>query len=423
MRVATDPMLLFPAVAALATGLAFALWRRNRGVAVMSAVLSVFSALLILGERAARASHANIRVDLLVTIPAVSVAALTIGLLTVRRPPAAARVFAAALAFVGGVSSASFAWFTVRTGIEGANITRTFDEGYRLYWEETIRCQGNLARRFGTIDRASEPCRGNLVVASRSAGSYPFTRAILNDAGEFYLLFSPAGGQERIWGLDSIDSDRPAAQLATASNGVLSGDGFKNGQSVHVELRSTGPGRCEAKVVRGGRTEELDLTQAGVPPCAVPPNPPVRLVGAWGAAEAQANSPQTKRLAQIWLWDMDGSARGLFAGTLATIGTNVPFLFARRLEGKRRAENEWDLRVVERDGVENSQAFTFTLAGGHARVAGSSLLFGPTGEMLLDPQEIVSHPRIALAPVSDRDRFARYFDSVFFNLNLPWTVK
>jgi hypothetical protein len=43
--------------------------------------------------------------------------------------------------------------------------------------------------------------------------------------------------------------------------------------------------------------------------------------------------------------------------------------------------------------------------------------------MLLDPQEIVSHPRIALAPVSDRDRFARYFDSVFFNLNLPWTVK
>jgi hypothetical protein len=423
MREATDPMLLFSVVAALAAGLALALWRSNRGVAVMSAVLSLFSALLILAERAARASHADVRVDLRVTIPAVSVAALVSGLLTVRRPPAAARAFAAGLAIVGGFSFASFAWFMVRTSFEGAKMTRTFDEGYRLYWEETIRCRGNLARRFGAIDRAGEPCRGNLVVASRSAGSYPFTRAILNDAGEFYLLFSPAPGQERIWGLDSIDSDRPAAQLATASNGALSGDGSKDGQRIHVELRGTGPGRCEAKVVRGSRTEELTLTQAGVPPCAVASNPPVRFVGAWGAAVPQANSPQTKRLAQIWLWDTDGRARGLFAGTLATIGANVPFLFARRLEGRRRAENEWDLRVVDREGVANSQAFTFTLAGGHARAAGSSILFGTTGEMLLDPREIVSHPRIALAPVSDRDRFTRYFDNVFFNLNLPWTVK
>jgi hypothetical protein len=423
MREAMDPMLLFPVVAALSAGLALALWRRNRGVAVMSAVLSMFSALLILGERAARAAHANIRVDLLVTIPAVSAAALVIGLLAVRRPPSAARVCAAGLAIVGGLSTASFAWFTVRTGIEGAHITRTFEEGYRLYWEETIRCQGNLATRFGAMDRAGEPCRGNLVVASRSAGSYPFSRAILNDAGEFYLLFSPAGGEERVWGLDSIDSDRAAARLATASNGVLSGDGVKNGQPVHVELRSTGAGQCKAKVVRGGRTEEFDLTQAGVPPCAVPSNPPVRFVGAWGAAAPQPNSPQTKRLAQIWLWDTDGTARGLFVGTLATTGTNVPFLFARRLEGTRRAENAWDLRVADGDGVQNSQAFTFTLAGGHARAAGSSMMFGPTGEMLLDPQEIVSHPRIALAPVSDRDRFARYFDNVFFNLNLPWTVK
>src|SRR5512146_212200 len=111
MREATDPMLLFP----LAAGLAIALWRRNRGVAVMSAALSVASALLIVGERAARASHADIRVDLLVTIPAVSVAALVIGLLTVRRLPAAARVFAAGLAIVGGLSFASFALFMVHT--------------------------------------------------------------------------------------------------------------------------------------------------------------------------------------------------------------------------------------------------------------------------------------------------------------------
>ena len=421
MQKAMDPMLLFPVVAVLAAGLALALWRRNRGVAVMSAALAVCSALLILGERAARASRANIRVDLLFTIPAVSAAALVIGLLTVRRGTAAARVFAAGLAIVGGLSTASFAWFTVRTGIEGAHITRTFEEGYRLYWEETIRCQGNLARRLGAMDRAGEPCRGNLVVASRSAGSYPFSRAILNDAGEFYLLFSPAAGQERIWGLDSIDSDRPAARLTNPSNGVLSGDGFKNGQQIHVELSSAG-GRCKAKIARDGRTEEFELTQAGVPPCKVVSNPPVRFVGAWGAAAPQPNSSRTKRLAQIWLWDTDGTARGLFAGTLATTGTTVPFLFTRTLEGKRRSENEWDLRVVERD-ARTSPAFTFTLSGGHARAAGSSMLFGSTGEMLLDPQEVVSHPRIALAPVSDRDRFARYFDNVFFNLNVPWTVK
>ena len=417
-----DPMLLFPVVAALAAGLALALWRRNRGVAVMSAALAVCSALLILGERAARASRANIRVDLLFTIPAVSAAALVIGLLTIRRGTAAARVFAAGLAIVGGISTASFAWFAVRTGIEGAHITRTFEEGYRLYWEETIRCQGNLARRFGTMDRDGEPCRGNLVATSRSAGSYPFSRAILNDAGEFYLLFSPAAGEERTWGLDSIDSDRPAARLTNASNGVLSGDGFKNGRPVHVELRSMGAGRCAAKVVREGRTEEFGLTQACVPPCKVVSNPPVRFVGAWGAAAPLPNSPQTKRLAQVWLWDTDGTARGLFAGTLATTGANVPFLFTRLLEGKRRSENEWDLRVVDRD-ARTSPAFTFTLSGGRARAAGSSMLFGSTGEMLLDRQEVVSHPRIALAPVSDRDRFARYFDNVFFNLNVPWTAK
>ena len=160
MRDAIDPMLLFPAVAALAAGLALALWRRNRGVAVMSAVLCVFSALLILGERAARASHANIRVDLLVTIPAVSVAALIIGLLTVRRPPTAAPRLRR-----GSRDRGRCLVRIVRRGsrseilFEGVKITRTFYQGYRLYWQESIRCQSNLARRFGTIDRAGEPCR------------------------------------------------------------------------------------------------------------------------------------------------------------------------------------------------------------------------------------------------------------------------
>jgi hypothetical protein len=33
--------------------------------------------------------------------------------------------------------------------------------------------------------------------------------------------------------------------------------------------------------------------------------------------------------------------------------------------------------------------------------------------MMLDPQEVVSHPKIALAPVQDGARFAAYFDNVF----------
>jgi hypothetical protein len=42
--------------------------------------------------------------------------------------------------------------------------------------------------------------------------------------------------------------------------------------------------------------------------------------------------------------------------------------------------------------------------------------------VVLDSQEVVSHPKIALAPVWDRERFEAYFDSVLFNLNIPWTA-
>jgi hypothetical protein len=146
-------------------------------------------------------------------------------------------------------------------------------------------------------------------------------------------------------------------------------------------------------------------------------------VGAWGAAAPQPNSPRTKRLAQIWLWDMDGAARGLIVAAVATIGTEVPFLLARALEGESRSGNAWDLRVVDRNGVGANESFTFTLAGGHVRVAGSKTLFGQAGEMLLDAKEVVWDARIALAPVSDRGRFGYYFDNVFVNLNVPWTVK
>jgi len=47
---------------------------------------------------------------------------------------------------------------------------------------------------------------------------------------------------------------------------------------------------------------------------------------------------------QIWLWDTGGAARGLFLGNLGTSGMQIPFMFARRMKGTLRAENQWDLR-------------------------------------------------------------------------------
>jgi len=70
----------------------------------------------------------------------------------------------------------------------------------------------------------------------------------------------------------------------------------------------------------------------------------------------------------------------------------------------------------------SKDVISFTLANGKARVTGPATLFGAGDEMMLDPQEVVSHPKIALAPVQDGARFGAYFENVFFNLNLPWTV-
>src|SRR5579872_1862730 len=252
MQRAYDPMLLFPLVGLLAAGLTLVLWRRNRGFAISAAVLSAISALLVLNERASIAAHANIRVDLLVTIPVVSLAALVIGLMglmVLRRPPLAARILGAGLAVVGSAVFAAFSVQMVQSGSEIARLTQISNDGGRLYGEETIRCRQNLARRFGPLDRAGEPCRGNLVVASRSAGSYPFTRAILNDAGEFYLMFSPHVTAEQTWGIDSLDTDRPAARLTKiAGSLLLSGDGEKDGRHIHVDLRSVAAGACEANL-------------------------------------------------------------------------------------------------------------------------------------------------------------------------------
>jgi hypothetical protein len=125
---------------------------------------------------------------------------------------------------------------------------------------------------------------------------------------------------------------------------------------------------------------------------------------------------------QIWLWEIGDSVRGLLLDDLASSGMSRPFLFARHLEGSRRAAGQWDLRLVNREGNQKAETFTLTPGDGQATVAGSTILFGPSNEIVLEPGEIVSHPKIALIPLFDRDRFTLYFDNVFFNLNVPWTV-
>jgi hypothetical protein len=414
-------MLLFAAVALLAAALSLALWRRDRRAAIVAASLTGLAALCILNESVARARGANIRVDLLLLIPLVTASALVVGAMNVRRPQPAARVIASGLVLVGGAAFTWFAWRMVLSTFEGRRLTRTFDQGRKLYWEETIRCQGNLARRFGPLDRAAEPCRGNLVVTSRTPKSYPFSRAVLNDAGQFYLLFSPDNGPEQTWGLDSFERDHEAATLQNTSDNTLAGEGTKDGQPVRVVLRGISGG-CEATITRAADTHVLTLAKSNLPACAETATPPVHFAGAWGTAAPYPGSPQTRRLVEIWLWEIGDTARGLLLDDLAASGMDRPFVFARHLQGSRRAAGQWDLRVVNRETNQKAEAFTLTLGDGRATVAGSTILFGPSNQMLLEPREIVSHPKIALIPLFDRDRFTLYFDNVFFNLNVPWTV-
>ena len=265
-------------------------WRRfwrfcygvpTAGVGMLAAGLAGCSGLLVWNERAARAAGANIRVDLLVTIPVIAVAAIVVGVFSSfssRRPPVAARIVGAGILAIGGIAFAGFSWRSVKTAFEIRRLNKAFDQGHRLYWEETIRCAGNLARHYGPIEHRDQPCRGNLVVTSRGANTYPFSRAIVNDEGQFYLLRPGEGGVEETWGLESIDSDRPAARLEEKS-GVLAGEGSMDGKPVRAELRSEGSGACAAKIEYGALNYTLELVQRDVPACQPVASAQVRFVG------------------------------------------------------------------------------------------------------------------------------------------------
>ena len=409
-----DPVLLFGPVTALAAGIAWLLRRANRGVAWIAAALAGFSALCLVYERASRAAHASIRVDLLITIPVVSVAAIVVGIFAMLRPPVAGRIAGAALVVIGAPAFAWFCWTMTKSTLETQRLTQTFDQARRLYSEETLRCQGNLVKRFGTLEGRDGACSGNLAVTSRSGNGYPFTRAIVNDEGQLYLLFSPEPGSEVNWPL----GEGPVAHLKPGPGDSRSGDWAAGTDRAHVELHPSSTGTCEAKIELNSRTTVLTLKKVELQPCEAPAAQPVRYAGAWGAATPEPNG--VRRLTQIWLWDTDGStARGLLLRDLARSGMRREYVFVKPVRGRRHAENQWELKV---EGESTEPPFTFTLSDGEARITGSADMFRPSGEVLLEPKEFASDPKIAMAPVRDRARFELYFNNVFFNLNVPWTV-
>jgi hypothetical protein len=411
------PQLLFPAIAVFAAVLAALLWRSRRGIAVGCAALAAASMLGFIEDAAMRAGRNDIRVDLLLLIPLLSVAAIVVGGFAIRAPGWVVRTMAATLLVAGGGSFGWFSWQMAKGARDAQHLTATFGQARKLYWEETIRCQDNLAKRFGTLSR-HDPCYGHMVVKSRSRGAYPFSRAIVNDSGEVYLMFSPEPGIEDNWNL----GDGPSAQLTARPDGVLSGETTASGTRVSVAMRPQSSGHCEAQVETSLAKSTLNLEAVDVAACDVPQNPPVRFGGAWGAVTTPKTSPQTRLLTQVWIWEMNGDARGLFLGNLVGTGIRIDYTFIQRLRGTRRAENEWELYLDDKTQIQDKQPFLLKVKDGHARLTRPFPSIRSHEEVLLDPLEVVSHPKIALVPVGDRDRFLAYFDSVFFNLNIPWTA-
>src|SRR5258708_5304936 len=135
-----------------------------------------------------------------------------------------------------------------RSEVEGARTMALFDEGNRLYWNETIRCKDNFEKRFGPLERRDDPCLGNLVALSRSPNAYPFTRIVINDRGEAQLLFSPLTAMERPVAL----TRGIFAKMVRAGNGEWSGEGDSGFGPTQISLAPQASNRCEARIEHRG---------------------------------------------------------------------------------------------------------------------------------------------------------------------------
>jgi len=292
-----------------------------------------------------------------------------------------------------------------------------FDEGNRLYWNETIRCKENFEKRFGPLERRDDPCLGNLVVLSRSPNAYPFSRIVINDRGEAQLLFSPLSGMERPVAL----TRGLFAKMVRADSGEWSGEGDSGFGPTHISLTPQASNRCEARIEhRGFGTSTLSTERTELPNCQAPSNPPVTNLGAWG--EVAADPSGTERLLQIWLWsENSGQGKGVLADAVSSSGLHRDFIFLKHFRATRVDSDEWNL-VLDDPDDSTAAPLTMTIDGQHARVSGPRTLVGSRGDALLEKKEVVTDPRIELVPVRDSALFDRYLDSTLFNLDLSWTA-
>jgi hypothetical protein len=411
------PSILFATVGALCAVLALAEWSTRRRLAAVAAAIAAFAAICFAVNHAW--SRYSIRVDLLLTIPLVSLAALIVGAMSIRRSPMAARIVGLILVVEGAISFGWFAWSFERSLADSRRVMAIFDEGSHLYWNETVRCEANFEKRFGRLQSSAQPCYGDMVVTSRSPGAYPYTRVVVNDDAKAYLLFSPHTGMETTIGL----REGPLAQLDRTSEGGLSGEGDVGFGRTQIRLRPAALESCEATITRGGVISILGLERKKLPLCEDPPNPPIRYVGAWGAIRPGSGSPTTeRRLIQIWLWDAARQARGVLLHDLAPSGMRRDFVFARQFRGAQSAPNRWNVRLVDDSDGREGASLNIVLSNGTARISGPQEIFGPGREAILDPGAVVTDPRIELVPVRDHALFERYVDNALFEINIPWTA-
>jgi hypothetical protein len=398
------PAVLFATSGALCIALAIAEWKVRRRLAISLLALGGFS-LVCLASNHAWARY-SIRVDLLLTIPAVSIGALVAGTLATMRPPLPARMLGAMLALGGAVSFVWFSYAMHASSVEGARTMALSDEGNRLYWAETVRCKDNFEKRFGPLQRVDDPCVGNLVVQSRSPNSYPFTRIVNNDRGEAQLLFSPDSAMERPVAL----SRGVFAKMTRADNGEWTGEGDSGFGRTQISLSPQTSGRCAARIEhRGFATSILSTQRIELPNCPAMSDPPVTYLGGWG--EVVTDPSGARRLLQIWLWaEKSGQANGVLANAVSSSGVRRDFIFLKHFHATRMDGDKWNLEIEEPD-MSVPQSLTMTIEGESARVSGPQNFVGPGGETTLQKQEIVSDPRIELVPVRNSSLFERYLDT------------
>src|SRR5260370_12066655 len=159
------PAVLFASAGALCIAIAIAEWNVRRRLAISLVALGGCSIVCL------AANHAwdrySIRVDLLLTIPAVSFGALVAGTLATMRPPATARVLGAMLALGGAVSFAWFSYAMHGSYVQGVRITALFDEGNRLYWAETVLFYDNFEKQSRPLMPLHSPSCPTLSLHSR----------------------------------------------------------------------------------------------------------------------------------------------------------------------------------------------------------------------------------------------------------------